>query len=99
MAHCIQVLTCYYSCLDWLKRILYINEEIKIKYTPKPDTRPAQKRRFRWTFHTSDHIIQLRQDRNGDTVYRCTNCHQPEYLTEALALEHREVHFQPKLAN
>jgi hypothetical protein len=95
MACCIQVFSCYYSCLDWLKRILYIDEEIRLKYIPKPGTRPAQKRRFKWNFHTSDHSIQRRKDRNGDTVYRCTYCHQPEYLTEVLALEHYQVHLQP----
>jgi hypothetical protein len=95
MAYYIQVLSCYYSCLDWLKRILHINEEIKLKYTPKQDTRAAQKRRFKWYFYTEDHCIQQRKDRDGHTVYRCTTCHQPEYLKEALALEHRKVHYRP----
>ena len=48
---------CYYTCLDWLKRALYINEEIRIKYTLKPGTRPAEKRRFKWDFHSSNHGI------------------------------------------
>lgn len=94
---CIPVVSCYSDCLNWLKRILYINEEIRIKYTPKPGTRPAQKRRFKWTFHTPDHDIQQRKDGNGNIVYRCTSCRQPEYLIEALALEHRQVHHGPTL--
>ena len=48
---------CYYTCLDWLKRALYINEEIRIKYTLKPGTRPAEKRRLKWDFHSSNHGI------------------------------------------
>jgi len=96
MACCIQVFSCYYNCLDWLKRILYINEEIKLKYIPKQDTRPVQKRRFKWDFHTEDHTIQRRKDRDRHTVYRCTLCHQPEFLKEALALEHYKVHYGPR---
>jgi hypothetical protein len=96
---CIPVVYCYSHCLEWLKRILHINEEIRIKYTPKPDTRPAQKKRFKWTFHTPDHWIQQRKDGNGNIVYRCTFCRQPEYLIEALALEHCQVHYGPELAS
>jgi hypothetical protein len=96
MACCIPVLVCYYTCLNWLKRILHIDEKITLQYIPKQDTRPAQKRRFKWDFHTTDHYIQRRKDKNGHTVYRCTFCRQPEYLTEELVLKHREIHFEPR---
>jgi hypothetical protein len=92
-------LHCYFGCLNWLKRILHVNEDIRGKHTPKLGTGAHQKRRFEWNYLTADHMIQWRVGKNRGIIYRCPVCRQPEYLSKELALEHRDMHSQPVLTS